>query len=158
MRRLVLVVSCVLLCFAGLCQAQQFTSVEEKMTGAEFKAAGLEKLSPEELAALNAWIQRQVAQQTARAAAASSSVESAGLRNSDYEGPVSAHIVGDFHGWEGGTTFNLDNGQVWQQDSVGELYGAKLSNPAVNITQGLFGHWYLQVEGYNSAIQVKRIK
>jgi hypothetical protein len=35
---------------------QAFSSLEEQMTGAEFKATGLEKLSADELAALNNWV------------------------------------------------------------------------------------------------------
>src|SRR5690625_5867296 len=44
--------------FASLATGQDsFSSLEERMTGKEFKQAGLHKLSEDELAALNAWIQ-----------------------------------------------------------------------------------------------------
>src|SRR5581483_2843940 len=36
---------------------QQFSSLEERMSGADFKAAGLDKLSPEELKYLDNWLQ-----------------------------------------------------------------------------------------------------
>ena len=45
---------------APLAFAQQFSSVEERMSSADFKAAGLDKLSPEELAKLNAFIKNEV--------------------------------------------------------------------------------------------------
>lgn len=38
------------------------------MSADEFKAAGPDKLSAQELAALNAWLQRKVAQRTAKVA------------------------------------------------------------------------------------------
>ena len=37
------------------------------MSADEFKAAGLDKLSAQELAALNDWLQRKVGQETAKA-------------------------------------------------------------------------------------------
>ena len=36
-----------------------FSSLEEQMTGQDFKAAGLDKLTPQELEALNGWIRRR---------------------------------------------------------------------------------------------------
>ena len=41
---------------ASLLAAEGFSSLEEQMTGKEFTAAGLDKLSAEELAVLNAWV------------------------------------------------------------------------------------------------------
>ena len=41
---------------SGLIQAAGFSSLEERMSQNEFHAAGLEKLSPEELKALNEWL------------------------------------------------------------------------------------------------------
>ena len=35
---------------------EQFSSIEERMTGKEFSETGLVKLTPEELAALNEWL------------------------------------------------------------------------------------------------------
>ena len=42
-------------------------NVEQQMTPEQFKAAGLDKLSSQELAALNAWLQHKVVQETAKA-------------------------------------------------------------------------------------------
>src|SRR5688572_10963425 len=36
-----------------------FSSLEERMSHADFKAAGLDKLTPEELAALNEWLRQR---------------------------------------------------------------------------------------------------
>ena len=42
-------------------------NVEQQMSADEFKAAGLDKLSAQELAALNAWLQNKVVQETTKA-------------------------------------------------------------------------------------------
>ncbi|HET6395927.1 MAG TPA: hypothetical protein VFF91_03700 [Pseudoxanthomonas sp.] len=44
---------------AGAAAQSGATRIEQEMTPAEFEAAGLDKLSPEELAALDAWLQRR---------------------------------------------------------------------------------------------------
>lgn len=57
----VLLVALVLAGLAGVATAQPAarTVMEQQMTPEEFKAAGLHKLSPQELAALHDWIRRQ---------------------------------------------------------------------------------------------------
>jgi hypothetical protein len=70
-------------CVAPVRAAREETSgsIEQMMTSGEFKAAGLNKLSPEELQKLNAWLQgyREVAEKTAekKATARASKVEHA---------------------------------------------------------------------------------
>ena len=60
MRRM-LTTTLVLLAFAaGSASAQEFSSLEERMSAKEFKEAGLDKLTPEELARLNAWLGQEV--------------------------------------------------------------------------------------------------
>ena len=66
----VLLVALCLAAFATVAgaQTQGGTAMEQQMTPEEFRAAGLHKLSPEELAALQAWVQRQQAGTAAAAA------------------------------------------------------------------------------------------
>jgi hypothetical protein len=147
--------------------AQQFSSVEERMSSSDFKAAGLDKLSPEELARLNAFIRSEVDTRTAEAqvegarAQDVNNAERMGFK--DYSGhrdKITSRITGTFKGWTGGTTFTLDNGQVWRQsDSDSVLAGVHLENPVVDITPGLLGGvWYLQVQGYGSSAKVERVQ
>lgn len=139
--------------------AKEFSSVEEQMSSREFKAAGLEKLSPEELAALNAWIRTN--QPTAAAGSydrAADDRKRIGFDDSAARDDISSNIIGDFKGFGGGTVLKLENGQVWQVVG-GELAGIKaMSNPKVSIRPGLMGGWRLQVEGYNAVAKVKRIQ
>ena len=62
-----LLTATLLLAPAFAAQAQRVVEgdLQQQMSTAEFKAAGLDKLSPDELAALNAWLQGKVRNATA---------------------------------------------------------------------------------------------
>ena len=65
-----LAVAFLLACIAPVALAQTaLPAIEKQMTPEEFKAAGLDKLSAEELARLNAWLGRTLDTETAKAAA-----------------------------------------------------------------------------------------
>lgn len=123
------------------------------MSSAEFKAAGLDKLSDEELAALNAWLQQN------SASVQPATLDRRGFENLDMKNAddVVARIEGEFTGWTGKTVFALNNGQIWQQIEP-STFSARASNPRVTIERGLIGGWLLQVEGYNRTVRVKRIR
>lgn len=170
MRRTLLSVA--VLCAASLAfaQSQSFSSLEERMSAKDFRAAGLDKLSEAELAALNAWIEHNVrladpavaaavaqGQIPAAGAAAPAAAESrVGFENAPREEVVSS-ISGLFKGWTGKTKFELDNGQVWQQVEE-DRYDMNAESPKVTIEPGSFGTWRLRIEGYNRTTPVKRIK
>ncbi len=137
--------------------AQSFSTLEERMSAAQFRAAGLDKLSPEELAALNAWLQHN-AGASAAAAAAPAVADRTGFDDSSDRNGVTSRLVGEFRGWQGKTTFHLENGQVWQQVGNDKWTGVKLENPGVTIRPGFMGSWALKVEGYNTTTKVRRIK
>jgi hypothetical protein len=139
--------------------AQSFSTVEERMSAAEFREAGLEKLSETELAALNAWLQRQG---TTATRAAPPAEDNRGLRPSpsaQQRGPVISKLVGESKGWSYGTIFRLENGQVWRSvDRGSRLAGIRLTNPRVEIRQGMMGNWRLKFADYNTTTQVERIE
>ena len=73
--------------------------------------------------------------------------------------PIVSTIHGAFHGFDGETTFYLENGQVWHQiNSDSRLAGIRLQNPQVTIKPGLFGSWELTIKGYNAVAKVERIR
>ena len=137
-------------------------AIQQQMTPEEFKAAGLDKLTPDELARLNAWLGRTIDTQTAKAAAdAKHEVEHAnrGFFNFGSEEPIVAHLNGEFRSFGKGKTYTLDNGQVWQQIDDAELVVRPLTNPEVNIKPAMVGNsWYMSVGKYNSRAQVRRMK
>jgi hypothetical protein len=145
--------------------AQSVSTVEERMSAAEFREAGLDTLSEAQLQALNAWLQRN-RQCAAPAAAATSTASSTGddqrgLRAEalDDEADIVSRLPGAFTGWESGAVFRLENGQVWRSvDSGSSLRGVRLQDPQVTISKGLFGAWRLKVEGYNASVKVERVE
>lgn len=150
--------SSLLITTAVVAQSQPFSSLEERMTGQEFTSTGLHKLSDEELAALNEWIQ-------ARSLAVSD--EPVGMRDRPGELPAidrmaretfQTRIVGPFSGWEGGTEFVLENGMVWVQTEDRTFYMPETENPTVTIRPGALGTWFISVDGYNQRTRVKRIR
>ncbi len=125
------------------------------MSQADFHAAGLDKLSPQELTQLNTWLD-------AHGGATVKYVTSDGapvFYGADADRPViEQHIVGVFSGWRGHTVFTLDNGQQWQQAESGVLNTGKISNPAVKIKPMLLGSWLMYVDGCGCNVRVQRIK
>ena len=133
------------------------------MSAAEFKAAGLDKLSPEELAALNAWIRGKRSLAPAGAVGAPqdiAAIDRRGLSNTAGPGDaIESRILGNFRGWNGTkTTFELENGMVWQSTDPAAKLAVNLNDPAVRITPGFMDAWFLQVDGYNAKVRVKRIR
>jgi hypothetical protein len=160
MPRIFIAFVCAFSLIATAAIAKEFSSVEEQMSSREFKTAGLDKLSPEELAALNAWIRSNPSTSGVGVAynRAADDLVRIGFDDSDAREVLTSNIIGDFKGFGGGMTFKLENGQTWQVVE-GELSGIKaISNPKVTIRPGLISGWRLQVEGYNSVAKVKRIK
>ena len=154
MRRLIVVALVLISLAGGTALAQQFSTLEERMTYAEFKAAGLEKLTPEELAALNSWLSGK------SSVAATASQDTRGFEGrASTAGAVVSSIQGSFKGWKGkGDRFTLANGQVWEVTDSGTRLSVSLENPSVIIEQGALSVWFLRVEGYNARARVKRIK
>jgi hypothetical protein len=153
-RLIALALFALLLC--PLASAQTFSSLEERMSEADFRAAGLHRLSPEELARLNEWLRDQAAQAPAPAAAQDRRGLPAEYNPSD---AIVARIPGEFRGWSGaGTRIELDNGQVWEVTDSSTRLAVNLQDPTVRIAPGFMNAWFLQVDGYNTKARVKRIR
>jgi hypothetical protein len=147
----------------SLSAAEGFSSLEEQMTGKEFMATGLNKLSPQELDALNAWIRaRSLATLGGPSAAGVTAAEDErGLKTdeSDEErSPITSRIVGPFNGWDGQTIFKLENGMIWEQVDKDKFYIKEVDNPVVIIEPSMFGRWHLSVEGHDADCRVERIQ
>ena len=149
----------------ALLAAEGFSTLEEQMTGKEFSAAGLDKLTDQELSALNAWIRaRSLATlNTAPAVAPSAAVDAGDRRgfkdeDGDERTTISSRIVGRFSGWDGQTVFKLENGMIWAQADKDKFYVKEMENPLAIIEPGMFGRWHLTVEGIDSECRVERIQ
>ena len=144
--------------------AEGFSSLEEQMTGKEFDAAGLEKLSPQELDQLNAWIRKHSLATLATAASKSTtevapaSEKEDGKKDDGKRSTITSKLVGTFTGWDGQTVFKLENGMIWAQKGKKKFHSKEIDNPVVTIEPGLFGAWRLHVEGVDKACSVLRIQ
>ena len=118
--------------------------IQQQMTPGEFKAAGLEKLTPQELAKLNAWIQgnREKAVQTA--------VTTAEKKATQREKQVKLSLIvsrvdGVWNGIAPGEVIQLEDGSKWKLANKDEHYGGYADHPAVAVYKaGIFG-WKMRV-------------
>ena len=149
-----------LLAFASAAHAQP--PIERQMTPEQFRAAGLDKLSPQELANLNAWLNNTLEVETTKAAALAEEkveTENRGFASFGKSDPIKARIAGEFRGFGRGRSWTLDNGQVWEQVDDASLAGARKTDPQVEIAPSLVGNsWYMRIEGYNTRAKVQRVK
>ena len=125
--------------------------VQEMMEQEEFTAAGLDKLSPEELRRLNDWLARFIAQEAGHIVRTDENLRE--LQNA----PLRRRIVGSFRGWSGNTTFQMDNGEVWRQRHGGR-YFANLENPEVEISRNLMGFYEMEIVATGRRVGVTRVK
>ena len=136
--------------------------IEQQMTPEQFKASGLDKLSSQELANLNAWLNNTLEVETTKAAKLATDkveTENRGFLSFGKSDPIVGKIVGEFRGFAIGRSWTLDNGQVWEQVDSASLAGARKTDPQVRITPSVIGStWYLQIEGYNTRAGVRRVK
>ncbi|CAN5746252.1 hypothetical protein BH20VER1_BH20VER1_23720 [soil metagenome] len=124
----------ILACASGLhAQTANFPGVQKAMSSAEFEQAGLGKLTPDERATLDRFIRGYVSssnEQAASAAVDSAAKEGKITRNEPEV--IQSAIVGTFRGYDGRTSFTLENGTVWKQSQqVARSYPAINSPPVL---------------------------
>lgn len=158
-----------LLALPAMALAQQAPPIQQAMSPEEFKASGLDKLSTEELARLNAWLNRRVEQETTAAVAAASEQareegrkavveENRGFFHFGSDEPIVANIDGEFTGFARDKRYRLNNGQVWQQTDSARLDGVRRNNAKVTIRPGMLGVWWMRIDGYNTQTKVQRVE
>ena len=140
---------------------EQAPPIQQQMSAEEFRAAGLDKLSADELARLNQWLNRRIDTVASEAAAQATEglrSRARGFLNFGENETIEATLDGEFRGFSQGRVYRLDNGQEWEQIDGASLAGVRLSNPKVVIRSGLLGAWYMRVGSYGTNAKVRRIK
>lgn len=133
--------------------AQQFSSLEERMPAADFNAAGLNQLSPEQLKYLDSWLETH--QQIKMVGTGG---KPAFYADDSDRAKFNTHLVGTFSGWSGSSQFTLNNGQIWKQAESGAFSCPTVQNPRVTIKPMLLGSWLMYVQGCNDSVRVERVK
>lgn len=122
------------------------------MNAAEFDAAGLDKLSPEELAALDAWLLRYTAGEAEMLQRSNEEV-----REAAEEVRIVSRLQPPFEGWDGNTLFRLENGQVWRQRQPGR-YRHTGDELEVTIRRNFFGFHVLTMTSSGRSIGVEFVR
>ena len=112
--------------------------IQQMMTPEQFKSAGLEKLSADELQNLNKWLNgyrettvKTTKQKTEKQAAA----------------VAESRVDGVFSGIGGNTVIKLEDGTVWKQANPDEHWRAPgLDHPAATVSKTMFGR-KMQIAG-----------
>lgn len=70
---------------------------------------------------------------------------------------ITSRIPGPFEGWDANTRWTLANGQVWAiADGSRAVY--RLKDPSVQITRGVSGTFFIEIEGVSRMPRVKRLQ
>jgi len=133
---------------AGVCMAQEDsgTSIQQMMTPEEFKAAGLDKLSSEELQKLDAWLQgyRQTTEKKASEVAEKKASERTAKTKLDM---LVSRVDGSFEGLKGRTVIKLEDGTAWKQANAEDRFRPTVTDhPGAAVTHTIFGY-KMRIEG-----------
>jgi hypothetical protein len=124
-------------------QKAAFPGLRKAMSSEEYEAAGLQRLSADERAALDEFIRGYLSSSNERVAekAATAAVDRA-VEAHKAQAPdvIQSRIVGPFSGYNGRTTFTLENGQRWAQSQRDSAYYRTIDSPPVLIVKGQIGY------------------
>jgi len=127
---------------AGAAPPEMTGSIKEMMSPGEFNAAGLNKLSADELQKLDAWLQGY--RQTTEQAAEKKATARASRTKMDL---IVSRVDGQFNGLTGRTIIRLEDGTVWKQANADDHYRSRVTDhPAAAVMHGVFGY-KMQIEG-----------
>lgn len=159
----------------------------QQLTAEERAAAGLDHLTPEQKAALDQLAERfaiegarravesvkaeakaevvaavQQARELAKAEVKTEvrqkKIQNAGLAARDDDEIIRTRISGDFRGWSGHTTFQLENGQIWEQTDKDSRFFPKMTDPEVELAPSQWAGWKMTIVQEGLWVKVKRIK
>lgn len=146
----------------------------------EFRAAGLGKLTAEEVARLDALVERhrgsagagRVDAGAARQVEAAPGVKPREVPASKVDrdtkvvvapgtkiefSAVESRLTGVFTGWEPRGVFGLENGQRWREANGTTYVSPPLPAPTVRITPGALGTFWMEIEGVRVRVKVVRV-
>lgn len=132
--------------------------IRKLMTPTQFNQAGLAKLTPAELHALEDWlgIYTEAVAQVLLSNDRKLKAPQTAARTTSSQQVIETCIEDEFEGWEGDTIFKLCNGQIWQQSEYAYMYHYAY-RPDVLIYRTSSGY-RMKVEDVSETIAVERIK
>ena len=140
---------------AAAASAAGFSSLEERMSQDQFHAAGLDKLSPDELKSLDDWLRAHYTTTTTYVTPSGSPVFYPKESGRDV---IETRLAGSFSGWYGKSVFTMENGQEWTQAESGSYTSGPFDHPKVKIKPMVLGSWLMYVEPCGCSVRVQRTK
>ena len=121
-------------------------SIQKMMSPEEFKAAGLNKLSSEELAKLNAWLQGY-REATEKVTEKKTEKRVAASQSFFHHEPIVSRVDGSFAGLKGHTLIKLEDGTVWKQANLDDKAGpSPVDHPGAAVFWAGLGY-KMRIEG-----------
>jgi hypothetical protein len=149
------------LCVSGAVFAQSaYVDIEKRLTAEQLRATGLDTLTAEQLARLNALLRDSDAKFVDDVKAQTKAeVRAEALRDQPVsvdsradrafiglnDAPIRSRATGKVSGWAPGDVFQLENGQQWKVLKGKMTLSKALQSPEVVILPGIAGRWFLQV-------------
>jgi hypothetical protein len=125
-------------------EESQVRDIQDSMTAEQFKAAGLDKLSQEELNSLNRWLQgyRQKAETKAAEVATAEATKKAASESRTRMDVILSRVDDEnFTGVTGRSIIKLEDGTVWKQTNMDDHFHAQVTNrPPARVNHGTFGY------------------
>jgi len=143
-----------------------YVKLEQRLSAQQLRATGLDSLTPEQLALLNTLLDDQTSAtvQAVRAEAKAEAAATGSQRDPDpsrfiglSDEPIASRAKGTITGWEPGTEFTLENGQVWKVLKGKMRLDAPRESPEILVVPGIAGRWFLQVDPELPKARVYRI-
>lgn len=143
-----------------------WVKLEQRLSTEQLRATGLDTLTPEQLALLNTLLEQQATAtvQAVRAEAKAEAAAAGTQRDPDpsrfiglSDEPIASRAKGTISGWEPGTEFILENGQVWKVLKGKLRLDAPRESPEILVVPGIAGRWFLQVDPDLPKARVYRI-
>jgi len=115
-------------------------SIKEMMSPEEFKAAGLNKLSSEEMEKLNAWLQGY-REATEKVTEKKTEKRVAASQSFFHHDPIVSRVDGSFAGLKGKTIIKLEDGTVWKQANLDDHAGpSPIDHPGAAVVWAGLGY------------------
>ena len=149
---------------------QAYVAIEQRLTPEQLHQTGLDRLTAEQLARLNALLRDDAAQAQTRTIAETRAMiaqQPPAERTGEQRGalsfigmdvePIKTRLKGTVAGWEPGTEFHLENGQVWKVLKGQMKLRKPMDAPEIVLVPGIAGRWFLQVDEDLPKARVYRI-
>ena len=115
-------------------------NIQKMMSPEEFRAAGLNKLSSEELQKLNAWLQGY-REATEKVTEKKTEKRVASQQSFFHHEPIVSRVDGSFAGLKGHTLIKLEDGTLWKQANLDDHAGpSPIDHPGAAVVWAGLGY------------------